>query len=377
MLVIFGLQKVVCQSRFTWFGAVAGASSKRTWFSTHTWDSLVQGLADLVRNKGQGSTSVGDSLVTGLRDLLAGDGRSSGIKHPEALGVVNVCVVNFVTANQIGVNVAESVEGVGGLVARGVEGRCEKLRIRRNIALRDHVGNWGVLRGGFAVLADSVNGRPGETEQAVASAGDELISSSLGQLNGLVLNLDATNVHNISANISRCRAAISVRDLPSLASGLLPGGRFGGVENVMILLVLSCELGREYLLQLASIENPQCTVATYPKIRGASVEIQLECLGWSADLHFTQILSVILLVFRSHLAGLAVRSGSNELVLTAKTTAAGNIGVGKATLVQVGGVTVGTGLGWLKAETVQEVDIGFRAMCFVVLVGDSHDLLQA
>lgn len=116
---------------------------------------------------------------------------------------------------------------------------------------------------------------------------------------------------------------------------------------------------------------------TYPKIRGASVEVQLQSLGRSANLNLTKILRVVLLVFRSHLAGLAISGSFNELVLAAKAATAGNIGVSKATLVKMGSVVVGTRLCGLEAEAVQEIDVGFSAVRLVVLVGNGQDLLQA
>lgn len=100
-------------------------------------------------------------------------------------------------------------------------------------------------------------------------------------------------------------------------------------------------------------------------------------MGRGADLNLTQVLGVVLLVLSGNLASLAVGGGPDKLLLVTDTTAPGDVGVGKATLVDCCGMLVWTGLGGLKAEAVEEVDVGLRAVRLVVLVGDGQDLLEA
>lgn len=145
----------------------------------------------------------------------------------------------------------------------------------------------------------------------------------------------------------------------------------------MVLLVVCRKLGRENLVSLATTQHPQYWTATHPKIRGASVEIQLQGLGWCTNLNLAQIFRIVLLVFRSHLAGLAVRSRFDKLVLAAETSTTGNVRMSEATLVQMGSMAIGTRFGRLEAEAVEEIYVGFRAMGLVVLVGNGLDLLQA
>lgn len=213
-------------------------------------DLLVQCFNDLIRHKGKGGTSVGDGLVARLCDLLTRNRGRCGVEHPEALGVIDVGVVNRVGTDQVSVDVTEGVERFGSRVARRVEGRGEQLSIRRDVTLGYHVGNRGVLRVRFAVLGDGVDRREGEAEQAVTSARDELVSGFLGQFDGLVGDLDATDVDRVGADIARGRTAVAVGDLPTLSVSGLPSGRLGGVKDIMTLLVLGGQLGREDLVRL-------------------------------------------------------------------------------------------------------------------------------
>lgn len=116
---------------------------------------------------------------------------------------------------------------------------------------------------------------------------------------------------------------------------------------------------------------------TYPEIRGSSVEVEHEFLGRCADFDLTKVLRVVLLVLGGNLARLAAVGGSDELVLAAKASSSGNIGVGEAAVLEGGDMLVGTGLGGLEAKPVHEIDVGLGAVALVVLVGDGHDLLEA
>lgn len=88
-----------------------------------------------------------------------------------------------------------------------------------------------MLRVSLAALGDGVDGGEGEAEQSIARTRNELVCGSLGQFDSLVLDVDATDVDGISADVARGRTTIAVGDLPSQAGRGLPSRGLGGVED--------------------------------------------------------------------------------------------------------------------------------------------------
>jgi hypothetical protein len=73
------------------------------------------------------------------------------------------------------------------------------------------------------MLGNRVDLWEGESQKAVTGALRELGGESLGQLDGLVLDLEAADGDDVGADVARGRAAVSVLDLPGLARCLLEG----------------------------------------------------------------------------------------------------------------------------------------------------------
>lgn len=141
-------------------------------------NSLVQGIANVVRNQGQGGASVGDGAVAGLRDGLAVDGAAGRGEHPEALRVVDVSPGNLLSrgCDEILVDVAECVKGLGVGIPLAVESSSEERRLAGNVVLSNHVGNGSVGGRGLAVGRDGVDGGPGEAEKTITGALSKLLS---------------------------------------------------------------------------------------------------------------------------------------------------------------------------------------------------------
>lgn len=133
------------------------------------WDRLVDSFAGLVVNKGQGCSGISNGGVAGTCDLLAGYDCRGAAEHPEALGVVHGRVVRGLTAEGGLIDVAEGVEGFALVwilrVFDGAKVGRKELGSLWDVVLGDHVLNRSLYR----VWGDSINGAPGEAEEAVAT----------------------------------------------------------------------------------------------------------------------------------------------------------------------------------------------------------------
>lgn len=144
------------------------------------WDRLVDGFAGGVVNQSKGCSGISDGGVAGTFDRLASyDGRGA-IEHPKALGIVHGGVVWGLAAKGFFIDVAEGVEGFALVwitrVFDGAEIGREELGSLGDVGLGDHVLNGSLHRG----RSDSIDGAPGETEEAVASVLLELGREGLG-----------------------------------------------------------------------------------------------------------------------------------------------------------------------------------------------------
>jgi len=116
----------------------------------------------------------------------------------------------------------------------------------------------------------------------------------------------------------------------------------------------------------------------YPEIRGPSIEVQHECLCWCANLDWTEVLGIILLVFRRHLTDVRV-TGTSLL-------ASHPMGFGLASMpLEKGVVTCGcfflhlkvwTRHGGLKAPLLEKEDIGLETGSLIIRVLHTLDPLQ-
>lgn len=123
--------------------------------------------------------------------------------------VVDRSVVNSLATSDRGVDVSESVEAVIAALVRRQTG-SEELRILgtvlcisreatplevqyAHVILTDHVLDWSFDRVGL----HGVDGAPGQTQETITGALDELIRNLVGNLNGLVLNGKTSDSDNV------------------------------------------------------------------------------------------------------------------------------------------------------------------------------------
>lgn len=133
------------------------------------WDRLVDGFAGGVVNQSEGCSGISDGGVAGTWNCRTGYDCRGAIEHPKALGIVHGRVVRGLAGKGFFINVAEGVEGFALVwivrVFDGAEIGCEELGSLGDVGLGDHVLNRSLYRG----WSDSIDGAPGETEEAVAS----------------------------------------------------------------------------------------------------------------------------------------------------------------------------------------------------------------
>lgn len=113
---------------------------------------------------------------------------------------------------------------------------------------------------------------------------------------------------------------------------------------------------------------------TCPKIRRASIEIQLQGLGWRADGHFAEVLRVVLLVFCRHFAGLTVGGSfllQDFLLYMGFATYARSM---LALMVDLVAYEVGSLFGGADLVLPEEVDVGFGPRTLVLGVMDELNL---
>ena len=194
-------------------------------------DGLVDGLAGLVVDEGEGGPRVGDGGVAGAGDRLAGHDGGGAVEHPEALGVVHGGVVRGLAAEGRLVDVAEGVEGFALVrvlgVFDGAELDGEELGCLGDVRLRDHVLHRGLHRRG----GDGVDGPKGEAEEPVAGVLLELGGEGLGQFDGLVLDDETAHVDDVGSHGARGRGVVPVGNLPGRAAGVFERAGLGGVED--------------------------------------------------------------------------------------------------------------------------------------------------
>lgn len=77
-------------------------------------DGIIDCLARSIGNQGQSGPGICDGGVTGLADSLSIHGGRSRVELPEALGVIDRCVLNLLAGSSYGilVNVPERVEAL-------------------------------------------------------------------------------------------------------------------------------------------------------------------------------------------------------------------------------------------------------------------------
>lgn len=197
-------------------------------------DRLVDRLAGLVVDEGEGRSGVGDGGVAGPGDGFAGHDGGGAVEHPEALGVVDGGVVGGLAAQGFLVDVAKGVEAFAfvGIVRvfDGAEVGGEELGGLGDVVLGDHVLDGSLHRGG----SDGVDGSPGETEKPVAAVLLELGREALGQLDGLVFDDETAHIHDVRSHCARGGGTIPVGNLPGGTRGVLECAGLGGVEDSML-----------------------------------------------------------------------------------------------------------------------------------------------
>lgn len=161
----------------------------------------------------------------------------------------------------------------------------------RDVQVGRNVVEEGLLScGGHSV--DAAEGKTKET--IVVGVALELRRNSLGSLNSLGLEGNATDGHGVSVDVTAGRATITVGDLPRSTAELLGGAALAGV-----VLGLSVDGAGGKL----SAEDPE--------IRRTGVEVQVEGLSRSTDGDRGQVLDIVLL--GSGLGASAVTAGDLEV----------------------------------------------------------------
>lgn len=203
-------------------------------------DSIVNSLAGFIVHQRQRCASVSDRLVSGARDRLSIDRGGSRLKHPEPFAVVDRRVGDLLPGRLHGgiVDEPECIEGLAlvglvGIPPRAQLGREQSRRVR-NVILGDHVLD-GRLDG---LGLDGVDAAKRQPQQSVTGTLGELGRHLLGQLDGLVLDGDAADVHVVGADRTRRRGAVAVRDLPRVTILLFESARLGRVEDIVALAIL-------------------------------------------------------------------------------------------------------------------------------------------
>jgi hypothetical protein len=92
-----------------------------------------------------------------------------------------------------------------------------------------------------------VEHRESKTDEAVCvGVLDEGLGNCVGELDGLVLDLDTTNVDNVSTHGTSSTRAVTVGDGELGALQFLEGRRFGGVEGGVLANGGLGKVGREH-----------------------------------------------------------------------------------------------------------------------------------
>lgn len=196
-------------------------------------DGVVDSLAHVVVDEGEGRARVGDGLVAGAGDRLAGDDGGGAVEHPEPLRLVHGRVVRGLAAQGGLVDVAEGVEGCALVrvvcVLDGAKVGGEELRSLGDVILGDHV----LDRGLDAAGGDGVDFAEGEAEEPVARVLLELGGEGFGQLDCLVLDDDAADVDDVCADRAGGGGTVSIGDLPGRARRVFERAGLVGVEDGM------------------------------------------------------------------------------------------------------------------------------------------------
>lgn len=98
-------------------------------------------------------------------------------------------------------------------------------------------------------------------------------------------------------------------------------------------------------------------------------------MSGGSDGDLAKIFGVILLILGGHVSGMSRLESLDERRVATTTTTLGALAV-LGVLINDVFVKVGPGLGGLKTEAVQEMDVGLGTMSLVVLVANGRDLLQ-
>jgi hypothetical protein len=183
-----------------------------------TGDLGVVGVDDVVGEEHEGGSGVGNGGVRAGDSSAAADRVAGGGELPEAVSVVDGDVGDG-TGVLGGVNVTEVVRSGAALLQVDGEELAGKSALD------------SVEEGGLLVRADGVDGREGKSEKTVVvSILLELSGDGGGSLNSLGSGGDTTNDDLVGVDQTGSTGAISVADLPRLASELAARG--GVVDSV-------------------------------------------------------------------------------------------------------------------------------------------------
>ena len=195
-------------------------------------DLTVVGGDDVVGEEKERSSGVGNG-GDALSDGGSGaDGVPAGCKPPETLRVVDGGVGN-VTGVLARINVAKVVTTRLALLQVGGEER----RVEAGLG----VGEESLL----LVGGDGVDGAKGQAQEAIALVLSEFRADGFGQFDGLAGDGCTADIDNVRVYIATSWAAISVANVPSLASVNRRGWGVGWVVDVMTGLLVCGQLRRE------------------------------------------------------------------------------------------------------------------------------------
>ena len=195
-------------------------------------------LGNLLIDEKERCTGVGNGIrALGVLEELVTDSELGGIELPEtglgldgnpghlALELGSIDLAKLVHTCAIGVEVG---------------GEDRHVEVAHNIVEE------GLRRSLLGAIVDSVEVRESKTNKTIGvGVLNERLRNLVGQLNGLALNLDASDGDGVRTDCSSSTRAVTVADLPLSTLSLLEGSRLGGIEGSVAASssVLNIQLG--------------------------------------------------------------------------------------------------------------------------------------
>jgi hypothetical protein len=199
----------------------------------------VVGLSDLLVNKEKRCTGVGNGVrAHGVRELLVADRELGGCKLPEAsLGLDGD--PGHLSRDLGGVDLAKLI-GTGAV--------DPQVSNENGLGEVSHdVVKESLRRSLLGAVVDSVEVRESKTNETISvEVIDERLRNLVGKLDGLALDLDASDGDSVGTNNSRSTRAVTVADLELSTLCGLESGRLGSIESRVLTNACLVKLSAEH-----------------------------------------------------------------------------------------------------------------------------------